>query len=134
METKPAPAPLLYAADQLYVGPQDCVVIGDSRNDVDAARAAGMADTVGDVGIPPGLGMVRNGRDATGQSIQSDFSRGHTRCSMMNRVDYQRYRAEGYNRIPLAREVLADLDTPVSTYLKLARGTVQLSPRISRGG
>ena len=41
---------------------------------------------------------------------------------MMNRIDYQRYRAEGYNRIPLAREVLADLDTPVSTYLKLARG------------
>ncbi len=43
VETKPAPAPLLYAADQLHVGPQDCVVIGDSRNDVDAARAAGMA-------------------------------------------------------------------------------------------
>ena len=42
-EAKPAPAPLLYAADQLHVGPQDCVVIGDSRNDVDAARAAGMA-------------------------------------------------------------------------------------------
>jgi len=41
---------------------------------------------------------------------------------MMNRRDYQRYRAEGYNRIPLTREVLADLDTPVSTYLKLARG------------
>jgi len=40
----------------------------------------------------------------------------------MNRKDYQRYRAEGYNRIPLTREVLADLDTPVSTYLKLARG------------
>ena len=43
METKPAPAPLLYAADQLQVGPQDCVMIGDSRNDVDAAGAAGMA-------------------------------------------------------------------------------------------
>ena len=43
VETKPAPAPLLYAADRLHVGPQDCVVIGDSRNDVDAARAAGMA-------------------------------------------------------------------------------------------
>ncbi len=28
--------------------------------------------------------------------------------------------AEGYNRIPLMREVLADLDTPLSTYLKLA--------------
>lgn len=30
--------------------------------------------------------------------------------------------AEGYNRIPLLREVLADLDTPLSSYLKLARG------------
>ena len=29
---------------------------------------------------------------------------------------------EGYNRIPLMREVLADLDTPLSTYLKLANG------------
>lgn len=30
--------------------------------------------------------------------------------------------AEGYNRIPVMREVLADLDTPLSSYLKLARG------------
>jgi anthranilate synthase component 1 len=30
--------------------------------------------------------------------------------------------AEGYNRIPVTREVLADLDTPLSTYLKLADG------------
>lgn len=29
---------------------------------------------------------------------------------------------QGYNRIPVAREVLADLDTPLSTYLKLADG------------
>src|SRR5512139_2885909 len=29
---------------------------------------------------------------------------------------------EGFNRIPLMREVLADLDTPLSTYLKLAAG------------
>lgn len=28
--------------------------------------------------------------------------------------------AEGYNRVPIIREVLADLDTPLSTYLKLA--------------
>ncbi len=27
---------------------------------------------------------------------------------------------QGYNRVPLVREVLADLDTPLSTYLKLA--------------
>lgn len=29
---------------------------------------------------------------------------------------------EGYNRIPLAEAVLADLDTPLSSYLKLAKG------------
>ena len=28
--------------------------------------------------------------------------------------------AQGYNRIPVVHEVLADLDTPLSTYLKLA--------------
>ncbi|BAW80882.1 anthranilate synthase subunit I [Candidatus Nitrosoglobus terrae] len=30
--------------------------------------------------------------------------------------------AQGYNHIPLMREVMADLDTPLSTYLKLANG------------
>ena len=30
--------------------------------------------------------------------------------------------AQGFNRIPVSREVLADLETPLSTYLKLARG------------
>ncbi len=29
---------------------------------------------------------------------------------------------QGYNRIPLVREVLSDLDTPLSVYLKLADG------------
>ncbi|MCW7551212.1 anthranilate synthase component I [Endozoicomonas gorgoniicola] len=29
---------------------------------------------------------------------------------------------EGYNRIPVTREILADLDTPLTTYLKLANG------------
>ena len=38
-------------------------------------------------------------------------------------MDQQRYdalKAAGYTRIPMVREVLADLDTPLSTYLKLA--------------
>ena len=30
--------------------------------------------------------------------------------------------AGGYNRVPVHRRVLADLDTPLSTYLKLAGG------------
>ena len=29
---------------------------------------------------------------------------------------------QGYNSIPLVREVLADLDTPLSAYLKVASG------------
>jgi len=32
------------------------------------------------------------------------------------------YAEQGYNRVPIVREVLADLDTPVSSYLKLADG------------
>lgn len=40
----------------------------------------------------------------------------------MNAEAFSALAAEGYNRIPLMREVLADLDTPLSTYLKLADG------------
>jgi anthranilate synthase component 1 len=35
---------------------------------------------------------------------------------------FQQLIEDGYNRIPVSREVLADLDTPLSTYLKLANG------------
>jgi anthranilate synthase component 1 len=35
---------------------------------------------------------------------------------------FQQYATEGYNRIPVVREVLSDLDTPLSVYLKLADG------------
>ena len=35
---------------------------------------------------------------------------------------FQKLASDGYNRIPVTREVLADLDTPLSTYLKLANG------------
>ena len=40
----------------------------------------------------------------------------------MNQADFQRLAAAGYNRIPLVREVLADTETPLSTYLKLGSG------------
>ncbi|UCO98740.1 anthranilate synthase component I [Metapseudomonas lalkuanensis] len=38
----------------------------------------------------------------------------------MTREEFLRLAAEGYNRIPLAFETLADFDTPLSLYLKLA--------------
>ena len=40
----------------------------------------------------------------------------------IEKQDLSDYAAQGYNRVPLLREVLADLDTPVSTYLKLGAG------------
>lgn len=41
---------------------------------------------------------------------------------------------QGYNRIPLLREVLADLDTPLSAYLKLARGPMSYLFESVHGG
>ncbi len=41
---------------------------------------------------------------------------------MLSRTDFDRLAAEGHNRIPVVREVLSDLDTPLSVYLKLADG------------
>ncbi len=40
----------------------------------------------------------------------------------MTPEDFARLAREGYNRIPVTREILADLDTPLTTYLKLANG------------
>lgn len=40
----------------------------------------------------------------------------------MNSEQFAQLAAQGYNRIPVMREVLADLDTPLSSYLKLAAG------------
>jgi len=40
----------------------------------------------------------------------------------MTPEQFNHYTQQGYNRIPVSREVLADLDTPLSAYLKLADG------------
>ena len=41
---------------------------------------------------------------------------------VMTPEEFSSLASEGYNRIPVVREVLADLDTPLSVYLKLADG------------
>jgi len=38
----------------------------------------------------------------------------------MTPEDFEKFKAQNYTHIPLVREVLADLDTPLSAYLKLA--------------
>jgi phosphoglycolate phosphatase len=39
-ERKPSPLPLIYACEQLKVLPGQCVMVGDSKNDILAAKAA----------------------------------------------------------------------------------------------
>lgn len=45
-QKKPHPAPLIYALKQLNVSAEQCVMIGDSKNDILAAKAANI-DSVG---------------------------------------------------------------------------------------
>ncbi|MDD1608198.1 MAG: hypothetical protein LUQ18_06845 [Methylococcaceae bacterium] len=40
----------------------------------------------------------------------------------MTPEQFNQLAAQGYNRIPISREILADLNTPLSAYLKLANG------------
>ena len=44
------------------------------------------------------------------------------------------YAEQGYNRVPIVREVLADLDTPLSSYLKLADGPYSFLLESVHGG
>ena len=41
-EKKPSPLPLLYVSDTLNVNPEACIMVGDSKNDILAAKAANM--------------------------------------------------------------------------------------------
>jgi len=50
----------------------------------------------------------------------------------MTESQFNQFAAEGYNRIPLVLETFADLDTPLSVYLKLANRPVHLPARIDR--
>ncbi len=52
----------------------------------------------------------------------------------MNKEQFEQLRSEGYNRIPVYRSVLADLDTPLSVYLKLAEGTNSYMFESAEGG
>ena len=43
-------------------------------------------------------------------------------ATTVTRSEFSAKRAQGFNRIPLARTVLADAETPLSAYSKLAQG------------
>ncbi|MDK9725595.1 MAG: anthranilate synthase component I [Sterolibacteriaceae bacterium MAG5] len=52
----------------------------------------------------------------------------------MNETEFNRLAAEGYNRIPVTLETFADLDTPLSIYLKLAGGPYSYLLESVQGG
>ncbi len=52
----------------------------------------------------------------------------------MTPEQFAEYSRQGFNRIPLIREVLADLDTPLSAYLKLAAGPYSYLLESVQGG
>ena len=52
----------------------------------------------------------------------------------MTPEQFSSYCSQGYNRIPIIREVLADLDTPLSAYLKLATGAYSYLLESVQGG
>lgn len=52
----------------------------------------------------------------------------------MNAEQFYAFAESGYNRVPVVREVLADLDTPLSSYLKLADGPYSFLLESVQGG
>ena len=42
---------------------------------------------------------------------------------MLSESDFNELANQGYNRIPLMCEILADLDTPLSTYTKISHSS-----------
>ena len=52
----------------------------------------------------------------------------------MTETEFQSLRAQGYNRIPVMAQVFADLETPLSLYLKLAHSPVDATQSASGHG
>jgi anthranilate synthase component 1 len=52
----------------------------------------------------------------------------------MNQQEFAALAAQGYNRIPVSTEVLADLETPISAYRKLAEGPYSFFFESVQGG
>lgn len=60
---KPDPAPLLLACERLAIAPRDALMVGDSRNDIDAARAAGCPVVAVDYGYNYGRPIAEDRPD-----------------------------------------------------------------------
>lgn len=68
---KPDPLPLLYAADFFNARPENSLMIGDSVNDINAARAAGFRIICVSYGYNHGRDIRESGPDAVVDSLES---------------------------------------------------------------
>lgn len=73
-EKKPSPQPLLYACELLDVVPEQCLMVGDSRNDVQAAQAASMPVVAVNYGYNHGESIALSKPGAVVSSISSLLS------------------------------------------------------------
>ena len=67
---KPDPAPLLYAAQQTGIDPENCLMVGDSISDVKAARAAGFQIVCMSYGYNHGNDIRQTSPDAVIDSLE----------------------------------------------------------------
>jgi phosphoglycolate phosphatase len=67
---KPHADPMLHAADRLGTRPEETLVVGDSLNDVQSARAAGCPVVVVPYGYREGLSLEALGADAVVASVE----------------------------------------------------------------
>jgi len=70
-EKKPHPAPLLYVYDKLKVSVDECVMIGDSKNDILASKACGMQS----IGVTYGYNYGEHIKSYEPDVYFSDFSK-----------------------------------------------------------
>lgn len=68
-EKKPSPLPLLYAAKAYGVAPTECLMVGDSRHDIAAGKAAGFTTLALPYGYNHGEPISHSGPDAVLTSL-----------------------------------------------------------------
>ncbi len=68
-EKKPHPAPLLYVAAHFHVAPEACLMVGDSRHDIAAGKAAGFRTLAVPYGYNHGEPVRQTGPDGVVESL-----------------------------------------------------------------
>ncbi|WP_340638359.1 HAD-IA family hydrolase [Salinicola tamaricis] len=69
-EKKPHPAPLLHLAAHFEIAPQHCLMVGDSRHDIEAGKRAGFRTLAVPYGYNHGEPVATSAPDGLVESLQ----------------------------------------------------------------